>query len=320
MFVRPHYHQTTTVIVNTGGTIASVDSADSVETTVLSPHEQHIQALINQLKHHSSDFPHEITAITVCNKDSSAFDLKDTHRINNLVGDLLADENVHSVIITHGTDTLEENAFFTDINLNPQKPVIYTGAMYNSSHRKSDGWNNLVNSLHDVLTVSSSTWIRMGNDCIPAQGAYKTCTGFASISSPEDQIALEPLERPVICRPQIPILVATLDTPAQVWRAMLDVCDGAVIEALGNGNLSPDIIAMIAQYALKIPILIVSRVFKMPVGPVYAPGRDVLEAGAMYVNGIPPAQLRILLIELLRRQYSMENIRLFFHKRAQTFE
>jgi L-asparaginase len=55
----------------------------------------------------------------------------------------LSDAAIAGVVVTHGTDTLEETAYLLDLVLNTEKPVIFVGAMRNSSELSWDGPGNL---------------------------------------------------------------------------------------------------------------------------------------------------------------------------------
>ncbi|RMG77964.1 MAG: asparaginase, partial [Bacteroidetes bacterium] len=64
------------------------------------------------------------------------------------VSHLLKSDDVDGVIVTHGTDTLEETAYLLDLTLNNSKPVVVIGAMKTSSEPDWDGPRNLLDAIH----------------------------------------------------------------------------------------------------------------------------------------------------------------------------
>ena len=93
-------------------------------------------------------------------KDVADFEIKDFDEIpgphmtpdkliqlKHCVLDLLNRDDICGVVITHGTDSLEESAYFLDLVINHEKPVIVTGAMRSSSELGYDGSNNLSSAI-----------------------------------------------------------------------------------------------------------------------------------------------------------------------------
>ncbi|WP_455941150.1 type II asparaginase [Helicobacter pullorum] len=132
------------VILATGGTIAGEAKSDlattgykagSVSVDVLIKAVPELQNIAN------------IKAEQIANIDSSnmtdAIWLKLTKRINTL----LKDSKVDGIVITHGTDTMEETAYFLNLVIKSDKPVILTGAMRPATAMSADGPKNLYNAV-----------------------------------------------------------------------------------------------------------------------------------------------------------------------------
>src|SRR5690349_6671954 len=68
-------------------------------------------------------------------------------RLSKRTNELLATNDVAGVVVTHGTDTLEETAYFLDLTVTSPKPVIVVGAQRASSYFDSDGPRNLLNAV-----------------------------------------------------------------------------------------------------------------------------------------------------------------------------
>ncbi|MCX7654870.1 MAG: asparaginase, partial [Fervidobacterium sp.] len=68
-------------------------------------------------------------------------------QLKNIVKQYLLRDEIVGVVITHGTDTLEETAYLLDLTINSPKPVVLTGSMKNSSEPDWDGEKNLIDSI-----------------------------------------------------------------------------------------------------------------------------------------------------------------------------
>lgn len=82
------------------------------------------------------------------NKPSAHLDVSDWLALSQRVSRALANKNVSAVVITHGTDTLEDNAFFLDLTLHTVKPVVMVGALRDASAKDGDGPSNLVDAVN----------------------------------------------------------------------------------------------------------------------------------------------------------------------------
>ena len=105
----------------------------------------------------------EIEVVQFSNVKSTNVTPEDWLRLSRLVTDLLAAPERAGVVVTHGTSTLEESAFFLDLTLPGDKPVVFTGSMRTTADRGFDGLRNLADALrvaaapeaagHGVLVV-----------------------------------------------------------------------------------------------------------------------------------------------------------------------
>ena len=75
--------------------------------------------------------------------------------LSRKIEELLNEDDICGVVVTHGTDTLEETAYFLDITLNSEKPVVITGAMRSSSELGYDGPFNLASSICTAICEES---------------------------------------------------------------------------------------------------------------------------------------------------------------------
>ena len=233
----------------------------------------------------------------------------------------LGKNDVTGVVITHGTDTLEETAYFLSLVLPREKPVVVTGAMRSQNELGADGPYNLVNAVRVAAHEKAKdmgTLVVFNDEIHSAKTVTKTHTSnIATFQSP----GLGPLgmitkkevlfHRQAICEKQLPLhppthQVALIKTASGMDGSLIEwtiqqQMDGLVIEALGQGNLPPMMIPGI-QKALshKMPVVLVSRCFNGVVLDTYdyeGGGKQLKEMGLLFCNGIngPKARIKLML-------------------------
>jgi len=133
----------TVVVLGTGGTIAGLAASPSDNlgyTSGTVPVEKLVEAL-----RPPAGFSLEIEQ--VAQLDSKSMDFPTWQRLAESVDRHLARPDVAGIVVTHGTDTLEETAYFLQRVLAPGKPVVVTAAMRPASSRQADGPQNLADAL-----------------------------------------------------------------------------------------------------------------------------------------------------------------------------
>ncbi|MDZ4746230.1 MAG: asparaginase [bacterium] len=242
-------------------------------------------------------------------------------------------DDVDGVVVTHGTDTLEETAFFLDCSVNTEKPIVVIGAMRNSSEPDWDGPRNV----RDGLKVASSPEVRdrgvivcLGGRLTAASEASKTdtqeLTTFTSfdfgplgcISSGHVMVYRSPLHRHIMnvksVSPFVPLLKCFSGMDGTLVRACLDKnCDGIVIEAFGVGNVTPPVFTELVDAVEKgIPVVLTSR---CPVGRIehnYAyegAGKHLHERGVIFADYLNGQKARIKLLCAIGAGMSVSEIR-----------
>src|SRR4051812_44023843 len=127
-------------VVGTGGTIASRYVAKEGKVSAGASAED-LVANVPDIAAYA-----QIRAVEHSNVTSDIIDTPTIVALGKRVRDLLAREDVAGVVVTHGTATLEETAYFLDLTLGSEKPVVLTGAMRNLVEKDADGPRNILYS------------------------------------------------------------------------------------------------------------------------------------------------------------------------------
>jgi L-asparaginase len=303
------------VVLNTGGTIAMQldESTDSVKTGEAQPLHS-IQPVLNQYA--------EVEMIDLFNVPSPQMTPQMMQTLSDEVRRHLAKDEVAGVVITHGTDTLEETAYFLDLTVPGNKPVVVTGAMRSSNELGADGPINLIQSVRvasDEKSTGRGTLVVFNDEIHAARDVTKTHTSnVATFQSPAFGPVGLVTKKEVTYREQafrgevyhvhssshqVPIVkVATGMDPKWFEFLLEQPIDGVVVEAFGAGNVPPAIVPLIAALIDRhIPVVMVSRCFNGYVQDIYGyegGGKQLKDLGVIFCNGLNGQKARIKLIVL----------------------
>lgn len=167
-------------ILATGGTIAG-SAGSATQMTGYKAGAIGIQTLIDavpQMQEYAN-----ITGEQVCKISSNNMTDDIWLLVGKRVNALLADKSVDGIVITHGTDTLEETAFFLNLVVNSDKPVVLVGAMRPATAMSADGPVNLLNAVRLAASkeaVGKGVLIAMNDEINGARDASKTNTTHVS--------------------------------------------------------------------------------------------------------------------------------------------
>ena len=123
-------------LISTGGTIAGSGRMSEYEAGTLD-----VRSIIDSIPEIKSLA--NLKLFPLCSKDSNDITEKDWLALRDLCHQLEKDPSIDGIVITHGTDTFEETAFFLNLTLQNRKPVVMTGAMRPASAVSADGPMNL---------------------------------------------------------------------------------------------------------------------------------------------------------------------------------
>lgn len=245
----------------------------------------------------------------------------------------LAAENVAGAIVTHGTDTLEETAYLLDLVLNEVKPIVFVGAMRNSSELSWDGPGNLRSAVRVAVAPQArglGVIVAMNDQLIAAAEATKTHTESTDTFQSRDFgplgivdkdrviVTRRPVERERIATGEIEERVDVIKMAAGadgrfINFAIDDGARGLVIEGLGRGNVTVAALPAIDRAVnAGLPVVITSRCPRGRVLDTYAyegAGRQLRKMGAIMGGMLPSHKARIKLMLELGAGYSVERIR-----------
>ena len=245
-------------------------------------------------------------------------------------------EGYDGVVVTHGTDTLEETAYYLELTLDIKIPVVVTGAMRSSNEIGADGLANLRSSLvvsTDDESRDKGVLVVMNDEVHTATYVTKThTTNVATFQTPtfgpiglvsknnviyfqklikEEHYEVNTTEKKVY------LLKAYAGMDEKLINAVCDLgADGLVIEALGAGNLPPQTVSAVRNCIKKsIPVVFVSRAFNGVTQDVYdyeGGGKRFQQDGVIFTTGLSGQKARVKLMILLEAGISFEKLRELF--------
>jgi L-asparaginase len=284
----------------------------------------------------------KVAKIEVQNLSNVPSDYMDAERwigLQKAVTEALARPEVAGVIVSHGTDTLEESAYFLDLTVASEKPVVLIGAQRNASERDFDGPRNLLNAARVCVTPEAKgkgAMITLNNQINAAREVTKSHTsdvetfksgdyGFLG-NADDDRVIFYrgPVRRQHVALkseklPYVEIVAMYGGADGTLVRAAANAgAKGIVIQALGWGNVNIPMYEAIRETIDKgIPVVISTRVPNGRVVPVYGfkgGGKTLKEVGAIFADNLSPQKARILLMLALQTTSSAAEIQKLFDK------
>ncbi|WP_408923978.1 asparaginase [Corynebacterium marquesiae] len=289
------------VVLSTGGTIASThDKTGAVVPTVTG------SKLVDPLSGTFDKDKLTLEVKDIAKLDSSAMTLDDTDTIIEAVNKELRRDDVDGVVVTHGTDSMEETAIAVDTFQDSDKPVALTGAMRPFDDPDPDGPDNLalaVKTVTDPSNKGRGTFIAFADHVIPARGAFKSDTakadGFANNNGKKQPQRPKALKHQPLGNTRVDIIAAYPGAPADLIQRSLDSgAEGIVIEGMGAGNIGDELAQAAKAAAKKVPVVLTTRVDHGPVEGIYGGaggGATLADAGVISSGTLRAPQARMLL-------------------------
>lgn len=288
-----------TLVISTGGTIAATADETGAFVPTLSADEL--------VRRSFTDKP--VRTFDAERLDSSSIGFAQIDSLRQLVGQMLGDDRVTSIVITHGTDSIAETALALDLVHSDPRPIVLTGAMRPADDERPDGPENLRRAIDvaaDRLRRGTGVLVHFGGETYPARGLIKADTSdlrpFA-LSSARPLPRATPVSASTLEGLNIPIVRAWAGADGRLVRDVAKQSpDGVVIEALGAGNVAAEMGEAIAELARDTPVVLTTSVPFGEVSLAYGGaggGASLGDAGVLSAGFLRAGQARIALATAL---------------------
>jgi len=256
--------------------------------------------------------------------------------LSKKIKELVNDTKVDGVIITHGTDTLEETAYLIDLTVKTDKPIVLIGAMKTSAEPDWDGPKNLVDAIYICNNKNSKgmgAMVCLNGEINAASEVTKTHTEDIETFRSLDFGALGFVDKGRVIYNRVPRKLESIETTEidsnvdiiKVYAGIDNKCfvfsadsgvHGLVVEALGVGNVPPKAFEGIKYVLSKnIPIVLTSRCPAGETLDIYSypgAGKWLKEEGVIFTDYLNGQKARIKLMLTLGITKNKERIRGFF--------
>jgi len=304
------------LVLSTGGTIAS--TAGSEGATPTESGEELVDAI--------PDLRERVRVEEVARRPSPDVDFSLLARLRRRI-DTHACDGDTGVVITHGTDTMAESAYYLDLIRDGDPPVVVTGAQRRPDQPGADGPANLaaaVSAAEELaLQSAGGAYVCFNGELHTARDAVKTHTwrpdAFASPATigPDGfrryrELGSRSETLPDVAEPagDVPIVTTGIGVGRSVVdRAVQAGCGGLVIRATGLGN-TPEPVAKAVDVATTagVSVVVTSRCHAGAVAPVYGNGggQTLRDNGAIFAGDLPATKARIKLLPALVASVDVE--------------
>lgn len=273
----------------------------------------------------------DLVMVPLAAVDSNDITLEECARIRKAVLAMEASDEIDGMVITHGTDTLEESAFFLNLILDCQKPLVMTGAMRPATAASADGPMNLYQAIAlacddrasrmGVLAVFSNT-IYSGRDMVKTNSIKTdafTHNEFGVMGYMQDD-AVYLFHKPFMPHtylsafrnislenmPSVEIFYVHMESDPKLLSWMLEHYYGVVLAGTGSGNYPERIRNVIETYQGPCQIVRSSRLLEGTVfdSPVFDPRKKTIPS-----YKLNPHKARLLLMAALQAGMDSNQIR-----------
>ena len=242
------------------------------------------------------------------------------------------------VVVTHGTDTLEETAMLCDLVHDAEAPIVFTGAIRPASAPGADGPANTVDAVSVAASEAAAgmgVLVCFGGEIHHARGVRKTdTTSLVAFSSPQtgplgrvteghptiwSRIPRNPPLDPPHLNGRVLVVPTGAGDDGTLARAALETePDGVVIGTLGAGHLAPDVLELWADAAERIPVVAYCRPERgVILNATYGyrgSEADLRETGIIPAGFLSPQAARMKLLACLASDLTIDEVRWAFRQ------
>lgn len=320
------------VVIFNGGTISmTVDPRIKAAVPTLSGEE--IMSMVTGIENYA-----KIESYTFSNLPGPHMTPELMMDLSKYIQSFLIREDICGVVVTHGTDSLEETAYLLHLTIDNPKPVIVTGSMRNSSELGYDGPANLSASICTAISDEArnrGVLVCLNDELNCASEVTKSHSmhlntfqspEFGPIGIIDNNEAIfyrDSLKKEHIKTERIETGVDLIKACAGMDSKLIDFCvqqgaRGLVIEAMGRGNIPPKMADGVKIAIEKgVVVVMVSRCFKGRVLDSYGypgGGKELRNAGVIFGDILPGQKARIKLMLALASTTNSEEIKRMFEK------
>lgn len=321
------------IILATGGTIAGAGASST--GSAYTSGQVKIEAMIDAVPNIRTLA--NLKGEQIANVGSQDMSVKVWIDLANRINQLLKGNDVDGIVITHGTDTQEETAFFLNLVVKSDKPVVLTGSMRPSTALSADGPLNMYNAVALAASPKAKGYgvMVLMNDEIHSAHAVKKMmsTPVQTFQSPEEGMIgtvifgdVQFFHKPhglhtlnsefsidgVKELPRVDIVYTCADVSTDLIDLMVKAgAKGIVIAGVGDGNMNAGTLEA-AKKATKNGITVV-RATRVPIGAVLINGEvNDKEFGTICSDELNPQKARVLLMMALLKKRSWDDMQKLF--------
>lgn len=278
----------------------------------------------------------ELELHTFSNLPSPHMTPSEMMNLSKFVKSILERDDISGVVVTHGTDTLEETSYFLDLTLESEKPILITGSMRSGSELGYDGPSNLAAAICTAISekaIGKGVIVCFNGElhCASEVTKANAMSLNAFVTPSFGPIGIVDNNEVIFYRnvdKKATIDVTELKAKVELIKCVtgqdssfIDFCiekgaNGIVIEAMGRGNVPPDMMDGIERAIKKnITIVMVSRCFEGRVFTSYGyrgGGMELRNLGVILGDNLPGQKARIKLMLALSKSNNIEDARTLF--------
>jgi L-asparaginase len=319
-------------VIFNGGTI-SMKVDPRIQAAVPSLTGEEIMAMVTGIEKYAN-----IESYTFSNLPSPHMSPKIMLELSKYIEKILHRDDIDGVVITHGTDSLEETAYLLDLTIKSSKPIVITGSMRSGSELGYDGPSNLAAAICTVISEESKNRgvlvclngeLNCASEVTKANSmsldAFQT-PNFGPIGIVDNNEVLfyrNSRKKQHIIVDEISAEVDLIKCVAGLDSKLIDFCvsqgdKGIIIEAMGRGNIPPKMVEGIKRAIdSNVAVVMVSRCFEGRVFDSYGyvgGGKELRKLGVIFGDNLPGQKARIKLMLALSHTNDIEEVRSIFEK------